>query len=201
MSVIWYLGCIAAGYLLGNLNTAAIIAHCKGFDIRTKGSGNAGASNALVTMGKGAAVCSALADIFKAFVPVFLLMHVIPHPAACTHLPVVTGTAVILGHMFPFWMQFRGGKGYASLLGMILALNPLFFLICAGLLGIILLVTNYIALATITCAAALPVYWFIRTGDVTETALLTVLAVIIIAKHTQNIKRIANGTEIGLRRK
>lgn len=200
MNMIWYICWIAAGYLLGNLNTAAIIARCKGFDIRTKGSGNAGASNALVTMGKGAAVCSALVDIMKAFVPVFLLLHVIPYPPACTHLPVVTGTAVILGHMFPFWMQFRGGKGYASLLGMILALSPLFFLICIGLLGVILLATNYIALATITCAVALPVYWGIRTGDVTEIAVLTVLAAIIIAKHIQNLKRIANGTEIGLRK-
>lgn len=201
MNLIWYIGCIAAGYLLGNINTAAILAKCKGFDIRTKGSGNAGASNALVTMGKGAAVCSALVDILKAFVPVFLLLHVIPYPEACVHLPVLTGTAVILGHMFPFWMQFRGGKGFASLLGMILALSWKFFFICIAMLGVILFTANYIALATIACAAALPVYWGIRTGDVIEIVVLTVLAVIIISKHIQNLKRIANGTEIGFRKK
>ncbi|MBR4201154.1 MAG: glycerol-3-phosphate acyltransferase [Oscillospiraceae bacterium] len=197
----WYVICIAAGYLLGNINTAAIIARCRGFDIRTKGSGNAGASNALVTMGKGAAVCSALVDILKAFVPVFLLLHVIHTPADCLHLPVVTGIAVMLGHMFPFWMQFRGGKGFASLLGTVLALDWRFFLGCMVILGIILLCTGYIALATILCAAAFPVWQFAVTGDLTETILLTVLAVIIICKHLPNLKRIASGTEIGLRQK
>ena len=71
-TILWYLGGILIGYLIGNINTAAIIARCKGFDIRTKGSGNAGASNALVTMGKGAAVCSALVDILKCSAPGFV---------------------------------------------------------------------------------------------------------------------------------
>lgn len=199
--MIWYGICIAAGYLLGNVNTAAIIARCRGFDIRTKGSGNAGASNALVTMGKGAAVCSALVDILKAFVPVFLLLHVIPVPPDCTHLPVVTGIAVMAGHMFPFWMQFRGGKGYASLLGTVLALDWRFFLICIVILGIILLCTGYIALATIICAAAFPVYRYVMTGDIAETVMLAVLAAVIVWKHWPNLKRIAAGTEIGLRKK
>ena len=195
-TILWYLGGILVGYLLGNINTAAIIARCKGFDIRTKGSGNAGASNALVTMGKGAAVATALVDILKAFVPVFLLMHVMHLPPECRSLPVVTGAAVILGHMFPFWMQFRGGKGYASLLGLILALSWQFFLICIGILAVILLVTRYIALATMICAAALPVFWWIHTGNVPETVLLAVISLVIIIKHSQNIKRILNGTEI-----
>ncbi len=197
-TVLWYAGGILIGYLLGNINTAAIIARCKGFDIRSKGSGNAGASNALVTMGKGAAAATALVDILKAFLPVFLLLHVIPYPEACAHLPAVTGVCVILGHMFPFWMQFRGGKGFASLLGLIFALSWQFLLICLGIVGVILLVTRYIALATIICSAALPVFWFITTGDVFETMLFAVIAVIIISKHIQNLKRIANGTEIPL---
>lgn len=199
ISFLWYLGCILIGYLLGNINTAAIIARCKGFDIRSKGSGNAGASNAFLTMGKRAAVCSALIDILKAFLPVFLLLYVIPYPETCSHLPVVTGISVIIGHMFPFWMQFRGGKGFASLLGMILALKWQFFLICIGILAVILLVTRYIALATMLCASAMPVYWFFRTGDTIEVALFVVLAVIIIYKHIPNIKRIMNGTEVPLR--
>ena len=192
---------IPAGYLLGNINTAAIIGRCKGFDIRKKGSGNAGASNALVTMGKGAAAVTVLVDAMKAFLPVWLLLHVIQLPAECVHLPVLTGAAVILGHMFPFWMQFRGGKGFASLLGLILALSWQFFLVCIGLIVVILLVTRYIALATILCAAALPVFWFIRTGDILETVLLAAAAVIIIVKHRLNIKRICSGTEIKLQLK
>ena len=195
-TALWYLGGILVGYLLGNINTAAIIARCKGFDIRTKGSGNAGASNALLTMGKGAAVLSALVDIFKAFLPVFLLLHVISYPEECAHLPVVTGVSVILGHMFPFWMQFRGGKGFASLLGLNLALNWQFFFVCIGILAVLLIATKYIALATMTCAVALPVFWYFHTGDVLETALFAVMAVVIVIKHIPNLKRMANGTEI-----
>ena len=195
-TILWYLGGILVGYLLGNINTAAIIARCKGFDIRTKGSGNAGASNALVTMGKGAAVATALVDILKAFVPVFLLMHVMHLPPECRSLPVVTGAAVILGHMFPFWMQFRGGKGFASLLGMNLALNWKFFFFCVGILAVIMLFTRYIALATVSCAIALPVWWYLRTGDAAETMLFSLVAVIVIWKHIPNFKRIMSGTEL-----
>lgn len=195
-TALWYLGGILVGYLLGNINTAAIIARCKGFDIRTKGSGNAGASNALLTMGKGAAVLSALVDIFKAFLPVFLLLHVISYPEECAHLPVVTGVSVILGHMFPFWMQFRGGKGFASLLGLNLALNWQFFFVCIGILAVLLITTKFIALATMTCAVALPVFWYFHTGDLLETALFAVMAVVIVIKHIPNLKRMANGTEI-----
>ena len=156
---------IPAGDLLGNLNTAAVIARCKGFDIRKKGSGNAGASNALVTMGKGAAVTSALVDILKAFLPVWLLLHVIQLPPECAHVPVLTGVAVILGHMFPFWMQFRGGKGFASLLGFSLAVDWRMFLACIALLGILLFTTRYIALATVSCAVLVPVWHLVRTKD------------------------------------
>ncbi|MBP0971733.1 MAG: glycerol-3-phosphate acyltransferase [Oscillospiraceae bacterium] len=192
---------IPAGYLLGNLNTAAIIARCKGFDIRKKGSGNAGASNALVTMGKGAAVTSALVDILKAFVPVWLLLHVIPLPPECAHVPVLTGVAVILGHMYPFWMQFRGGKGFASLLGFSLAVDWRMFLACIALLGVLLFTTRYIALATVSCAVLVPVWHLIRTKDWLEFAVLAVLGIIIIVKHIPNIKRIREGTEIPLGKK
>lgn len=195
-TALWYISCILIGYLLGNINTAAIIARCKGFDIRTKGSGNAGASNALLTMGKGAAALSALIDILKAFLPVWLLLHVIRFPESCACLPAVTGISVILGHMFPFWMQFRGGKGFASLLGLILALNWKFFFVCIGILAVILLVTRFIALATMTCAAALPVFRYFTVGNIPEVILLALLAVLIICKHIPNIRRMINGTEI-----
>ena len=200
MSALWYCFGAAAGYLLGCINTAAILARIKGFDIRQKGSGNAGASNALVTMGKGAAVCTAVVDVLKAMMPVLLLRYVISLPEGCVHLPVVTGAAVILGHMFPFWMQFRGGKGFASLLGLLFALSWQFFLICIGVSIVILLLTRYIALATITVSVAAPVFWYIRTGSIPETIVLAAVCICMICKHIENIRRIADGTEIGLRK-
>ena len=199
MSLLWLW--IPAGYLLGNINTAAIIGRCKGFDIRQKGSGNAGASNALVTMGKGAAAVTVLVDAMKAFLPVWLLLHVFQLPAECAHLPVLTGAAVILGHMFPFWMQFRGGKGFASLLGFSLALDWRMLLACLALVGILLFTTRYIAPVTICCAVMVPVWHLIRTGDWLEFAVLAALSAVIIVKHIPNIRRIRNGTEIPLGKK
>lgn len=196
MIVIWYLCGIAGGYLIGNLNTAAILARLRGFDIRKQGSGNAGASNALVTMGKGAAVCSALVDILKCFLPVWLLLHVFTLPEGCERLPVVTGIAVILGHMFPFWMQFRGGKGFASLLGLMLALDWRFFLAAIAVVVVLLLTVRYIALATITCAALLPFAWYWKSGDLIAAVLLLALGVVIVSKHIENLRRMKHGTEI-----
>ena len=197
MSWIWYLFGMIAGYFIGCINTGAILARLKGFDIRTKGSGNAGASNALVTMGKKAGVLTAYMDIMKAFVPVFLLEHsILPVPSDCRHLAVITGIVIIAGHMFPFWMEFRGGKGFASLLGMTLGLDWRLFLIALAILLTVLLVTKYIALATIICAMVLPICWYVLVNDLYELLMLTVLGVFILAKHIENIHRIADGTEI-----
>ena len=196
MTALWYVCAAAGGYLIGCINTAAILARLKGFDIRQKGSGNAGASNALVTMGKGAAVCSALVDILKGFLPVFLLLHVFTLPQGCEHVPAVTGAAVILGHMFPFWMQFKGGKGFASLLGLALALDWRLFLICIAVTVVFLLTARYIALATITCSVLLPVWYYCTQQNIISTVVLAVVCLVMISKHIQNLKRIANGTEI-----
>ena len=200
-TVLVYAVSVLAVYLLGCINTAAILARIKGFDIRTKGSGNAGASNALVTMGKGAAVCSALFDIMKAFIPVFLLLHVFTLTADYPLLPVLTGVSVILGHMFPFWMQFKGGKGFASLLGLSLALDWRMFLACIAILAVLLFSTRYIALATVSCSVLVPVWWIIFTGSIVQTVLLAAVCIVMIARHIQNIKRIINGTEIKFREK
>ena len=151
-------------------------------------------------MKKGKRLVSELTDILKAFIPVYLLLYVIPYPQECCYLPVLTGTAVVFGHMFPFWMQFRGGKGFASLLGFSLAVDWRMCLACVVLLGILLLVTRYIALATVSSAALVPVWHLVRTRDVLEFAVLAVVGVIIIVKHIPNLKRIANGTEIGFRK-
>ncbi|MBR3268087.1 MAG: glycerol-3-phosphate acyltransferase [Oscillospiraceae bacterium] len=197
--VLWYAGTALCGYLLGCINTAAILARAKGFDIRKKGSGNAGASNALLTMGRKAAVCSAGVDILKAFLPVFLLMHVIHGPVP--HLPVLAGGMAIMGHMFPFWMQFRGGKGFASLLGLALGLDWRCFLVCIGFVGIYLLTLRYIALASMTCAVLLPVWHWITVRNLPETLMLVFVSAVILFRHRENIIGIINGTEIKFRDK
>lgn len=196
-TALWYAGGVLCGYLLGCINTGAILARRKGFDIRKKGSGNAGASNALVTMGRGAAVCTAAADILKALIPVLLLRYVIHAPAA--HVHVAAGVSVIMGHMYPFWMQFRGGKGFASLLGLALGLDWRCFLVCVGFVGLYLLTLRYIALASMTCAVLLPVWHWFTAGDLPETLMLAGVGAVMLIRHRGNIIGIINGTEIKFR--
>lgn len=197
-TLLWYLGTALVCYLLGSFNTAAVISRVKGFDIREKGSGNAGASNALVTMGKGAAALTTLVDMLKAFLPVFALLHWIPAAEGIPGLPILAGCMAITGHIFPFWMHFRGGKGFASLLGMTLAIDWRLLIAFLVITGIWLLTTQYIALATISCSIIFPIYRFIMVRSVEELVILVVLAGIMVWKHVPNLKRIKKGTEIGL---
>lgn len=198
MIFFWYLGAAIIGYLLGNINTAAIISRLKGFDIRNKGSGNAGASNALITMGKGAAACTTVVDMSKAFFPVFAILHWITKAKTIPCLAVFTGCMVILGHIFPFWMDFRGGKGFASLLGMSAALDWRLFVAFLVIVVFWLVTTKYIALATITCAAIFPVYRLIMTHSVCEFLMLLLLFAVIFWKHIPNLKRMKSGSELGI---
>ena len=195
MRAVWYLGTVVVCYLLGCINTAAILSRLKGFDIREKGSNNAGASNAMLTMGKGAGVLTAVVDIAKAFLPVFALIHWIPQTKSLPCIAVLGGVMVVFGHMFPFWMQFRGGKGFASLLGMTLAHDWRLLIIMLALLCMFLLTTKFISLATISCATILPFYRLFSTYSVIEFILLFALSVVIIRKHQPNIERIRKGKE------
>ncbi len=194
MNILWVVCSLAVGYLLGCVNMAALIAEQRGFDIRKQGSGNAGASNALVTMGKTAAVCTGFVDISKAFIPVWLIRH-LSIGGKFSWLAAAVGIAVILGHIFPFWMRFRGGKGFASFLGMLLAWDWRCFLVCLAATVCIVLILRYIAIATLTAAFLTPAFGFWQ-HTVPEGILLLCLAALILWKHIPNIRRIANKTEI-----
>ena len=116
------LGSIIIGYLIGCISLSYLIGKLKGFDIREHGSGNAGASNVIITVGKKAGAFVAIFDIFKAWFAVKVTGILFP---GIFLLGSVTAVAVILGHIFPFYMGFKGGKGFASLGGSILALDRL----------------------------------------------------------------------------
>jgi glycerol-3-phosphate acyltransferase PlsY len=190
-----YLICVLIGYLIGSINPSYIISKLRGGDIREKGSGNAGASNALIVYGKLIGVFCALFDIGKAFFAVWLMQ------SAFSDLPLVfalTAVACILGHVFPFYMRFRGGKGLASLGGVVLAYNWLVFLIMLTGAIIIGLITNYICFIPITAAIVFPIIYGVLNKDVIGSLILYVASVVILLKHRQNIKRIRNGTEMHL---
>ena len=189
------LACVAAGYFIGCMNPAFIIGRIKGYDVRSSGSKNAGASNTVIMAGKLAGVLVALLDIFKAALSWRLCQALFPQFALAG---ILGGVACILGHMFPVFLHFCGGKGLACIGGVVLAYDPATFLIMLAITCVIGFATNYIAIATVSIAAIWPVYYGVTTGFWAGAAVLAVPFVPILLRHMTNFRRIRAGEELRL---
>ena len=198
MKYLLYIPVILISYGIGSTNMAWYLSRRKGFDIRTKGSGNMGASNAMITMGWKEGVITALYDMAKAAVCViaakWLLGGTLPYVGA------VAGVAAVLGHIFPFFLHFRGGKGLASFLGMTLALNWMVFLGACVLVALVTLITDYIVYGTITAAVAVPVALGIMEQQPIPAAIIFIATAVMISRHKDNFRRLREGTEMGFLR-
>ena len=191
-----YILIVLAGYLLGSSNLALYISKMKKVDIRTGGSGNLGASNATALLGWRIGILVALHDIGKAALAVMLAKLYFPE------LPLagaVAGVASVLGHIFPFYLKFKGGKGFASYFGMTLALNWKFALVIAVLVLLVTVITDYIVAGTTLTIVTVPVYLGIAEHSVLLALTLCIATAVIVYKHRMNYVRIYKGTEIGLR--
>ncbi len=182
-----------AGYLVGCLNPSYIIARIKGFDIRKAGSRNAGGSNAVITMGKAIGVLCIFFDILKAFVIIGIMSSLFPDSVL---IYAVTGTMCILGHMFPFYMSFKGGKGLACLGGMILAYDWKLFLLILFVEFILALIIDYICIVPITASIGWPVLYGILSSNYLGAIIMVLATIAMICKHFENLKRIKQGTEL-----
>ncbi len=185
--------CILIGYFIGCINPSYIIGKLKGIDVKKSGSGNAGASNALILFGKLFGAFCALFDIFKAWFATLLCVELFED-----ELPVafaVSAAAVILGHIFPFYTKFRGGKGLACLGGVILKYNPVIFLILLAGALVVVFITNYICFVPMTASLAFTIIYGIQRDDFVGTLILLIPFVVILIKHSENIRRIMKGTE------
>ena len=191
-----YLICALIGYLLGCFSTSYFIGKLKGFDIRQKGTGNAGASNITISLGWKWGVVTALVDILKGFLAVCLTRRLFPD---LTSAPFIGGCAATLGHIFPFYLKFKGGKGYATFTGMVLGLNWKLALFVMLWGTVVTLVSDYIALATISSAVLVAVYFIIKGCDTVSALCLIFTAAVIVYKHKINIIRMLHHEEIGLR--
>lgn len=195
---------ILIGYIFGCFQSSYIISkYFKKVDIRNLGNGNAGASNTVISLGWKWGVVVAILDIAKAIVSIFIIKVLIKNSFSNNSLPFylyLNGLSVILGHNYPFYMSFKGGKGTASLIGMLIAIDYLIAII--GILSIILItiITDYIALGTI----GLVILVIISTalfGYGTNAMLIAILiALLSIYNHLPNINRILKKEEIGLRK-
>jgi acyl phosphate:glycerol-3-phosphate acyltransferase len=180
----------AFGYLCGSIPFGVMLTRLAGApDVRAIGSGNIGATNVLRTGRKGLAAATLLGDMLKGTVAVLLTAYVLGHDFA-----VVAAVGAFLGHLFPVWLHFRGGKGVATYVGLLLALAwPAAILFCAIWLAIAAL-TRYSSLAALIASAATPVFlWW--HGDVQDAQLFLLLSVLLWIMHRANVARLARGKE------
>lgn len=191
-----YLIILLCSYLLGSINPAYFIGRWKGTDLKENGSGNLGASNATSILGWKIGILVAVHDVLKGAVAVWLAMLLFPHTA---HAGEIAGLSAVLGHIFPFYLSFRGGKGFASYVGMTIALDWKLAIAVIVLAFVITVVTDYIALGTIATSLVVPVWRLYTQPSRILMVFFAVSSCVIIYKHKDNISRMLRRQEIGLR--
>ncbi|CAN5444444.1 glycerol-3-phosphate 1-O-acyltransferase PlsY [soil metagenome] len=194
----------ALGYLLGSCPNGYLISRARGVDIRSHGSGNIGATNVLRVLGKKWGYLVFALDALKGFLAVrlafVLAFAYLPDLAHREIIGILAGLACILGHTFPVWLKFRGGKGVATSAGVLLGLMPIAVISVLAVWLLLFKTTRYVSMASIGAAIALPlfVFLYLRTGWVTGASLLPfsiLIAGVVVWRHRSNMKRLFHGTE------
>ena len=203
-----YIAMAIIAYLIGSVNFSVIISKkMAGFDVREKGSGNAGSTNVLRTVGKKAAVLTLICDILKGVISILIAIFIgsIVKGVNKELLVQIAGIAVVLGHTFPIFFGFKGGKGVATSLGVILMSNWQIGLICLVFALVLMALTRMVSLGSCGAAVLFPVLTLFmnenytvltdRKSGKTYFIYSIILAIIVLYNHRSNIKRILNGTE------
>jgi len=192
----------AASYLLGSLNFAIILTHIfKKEDIRTYGSGNAGMTNVLRTYGFSLAIPTLIGDFGKGVLAVFIGRWVFEaFGVTALNGEYVGGLFVLIGHIFPLFFKFKGGKGAMTSLGIMALINYKVFLTVIIVAAIIIATTRYVSLASIIGAVVYPISTYIitvrlGTAPILDVVFAVMFAIMVIIMHRENIKRLINGTE------
>jgi glycerol-3-phosphate acyltransferase PlsY len=196
MPVLWML--VAAGYLLGSIPFGYLLVRVQsGGDIRFMGSGNIGATNVARTAGWGVGITTLILDTAKGYFAVWLIGH---YSGESIRFMTYAGLAAILGHIFPVWLKFSGGKGVATALGVFLKICWPAVAVAIIVFALVLIFWRYVSLASVSAAAALPllVYILYAPGHAPPAVLSTgtlLAAFMVIVKHRWNIERLMIGTE------
>jgi acyl phosphate:glycerol-3-phosphate acyltransferase len=191
---------LVLAYLIGSVPSAVWLSKSAyGIDIREHGSGNAGATNTLRVLGTKAGVTVMIMDMLKGFVAVKLAYITVLNPAfeAFTNLQVFLGLFAVLGHIFPIWAEFRGGKGIATLFGMILSIQPIVALSLVAVFICMLYLTSYVSLSSITASIAFPlmIVFIFNAQELSYRLFAIATAFLVVLTHYKNISRLINGNE------
>lgn len=178
----YLIGCITAGYLIGKLMFRQ--------DIRNVGSGNPGTTNAFRTMGAKAGSLTLVIDLLKGFIAVWFGALIDPVLGA-----YVAAVFVVLGHNFPFHLQFKGGKGVATSAGVLLFFSPLLILLLIGFFLLIVIMTKKVSLGSVLAAIVAPFTTWFMTKDPYLLGVVILLVALLLVRHKENIKRLISGEE------
>ncbi len=192
---------IITAYLIGSIPSALIISRKYfGIDIREYGSGNMGATNSFRILGSKYGIIIMVMDVLKGMLAVglfYLLPYYISNELERTNFMIALGLSSVIGHIFPVFADFKGGKGVATLLGMILAIQPFIAFTCICVFLVVLFLTRYVSLSSILGAIMLPisVLWIWNEHEMTYRIFALLVAVMVIITHQKNISRIIKGAE------
>jgi glycerol-3-phosphate acyltransferase PlsY len=191
---------VVLAYLIGSISSAVLVSkRFYGIDIREHGSGNAGATNTFRILGKNAGIIVMVADMLKGFLAVklSLLSSYTWTSEPFVNLQVILGIAAVLGHIFPIFAGFRGGKGIATLFGMILGIQPLVAVSLVGVFMLMLLATRYVSLSSISASIAFPllILFIFREPELSYKIFAIGTAALVVLTHHKNITRLITGSE------
>jgi glycerol-3-phosphate acyltransferase PlsY len=201
MSILYILIAVIAAYILGSIPSAVWAGRLfHGIDVREHGSGNAGATNVIRVLGWQTGVPVLIFDLVKGCMAALIprLFHLAPEESALlVNLQILTGFAAIIGHIFPVFAGFRGGKGVATMFGILAAIHPAVTLVCLGVFLVVFLITGIVSVASMTAGIAFPV--FLLTVFDTPSLLFKIfsvfVAIALLITHRKNIRRLLKGEE------
>lgn len=201
MQILIRISLILLAYLIGSIATSVWIGRWfYGKDVRNYGSGNAGATNTIRTFGWKAGVIVMVVDLFKGWLAVqlaFLSSFYIPKSDDFITYQMILGAAAILGHIFPVYVQFRGGKGVATLVGVVLAISPVATAVCAGIFFLTVFLTKYVSLSSILAGFSFPFVIVLIFHTTTPSLVIfsLVVSILLLFTHQKNIERLLRNEE------
>lgn len=193
--------CILASYLLGAVPFGLLLTKGSGIDIRTQGSKNIGATNVARLLGKKKGFLTLVLDIFKGYTPMFLAALLVRDAPRPELIIALCGAASVLGHMFPVYLRFKGGKGVATALGAFLYLAPLAVLGCLSVFLLTVRLSGFVSLGSLLGSASILLWLVLLAADPWKLWLAAFIVLMIWIKHYQNIGRLLGGTEKSWKKK
>jgi len=186
---------LLVAYLVGSIPFGLLLARTMGVDVRRAGSGNIGATNVARLAGRKLGVLTLLADMAKGAIPMLLAGVILGGGDGSRSWVILCGLSAFLGHLFPLYLGFRGGKGVATALGVFLVMQPLAALFCLAVFIVTVKISGYVSLGSLSAAALMPFFVWLLRGEPFTLAVATVMALLIWLRHRDNIVRLRRGEE------